>query len=277
MILKTIYLKDCFPELGKDGCNAYVEFYIPAAFGTERKDLHDKKHPCMVLCPGGGYSRTSDREAEPVALHFAAEGYRVAVVRYSCTPHCFPQQLLEVAGTMELVYEHAEEWKIDTSRIAIMGFSAGGHLAAQYSNRYDCQEVRDMFPESKGLHACVLCYPVITDSAPTHEGTIRNYVGHEPKEKNEKGCACECMVSEQTPPTFLWHTSEDASVPVRNSLLYAEALGKYQIPFEMHIYPYGHHGLSLANPVVGDLVDEKVGRVCKWVEEAKTWLKMMGV
>lgn len=277
MITERIYLKEQFPALGKDECNAYVDYYIPSAYGKEREDLRDKKHPCMVVCPGGGYNYTSDRESEPVAMHFAAEGYRVAVVRYSCAPHCFPQQLLEVAGAMELIYEHAEEWRIDTSRIAIIGFSAGGHLAAQYSNRYNCEEIRAIFPESKGVQACVLSYPVITDTTPTHGGTVRNFVGHEPIERNEKGCSCECIVSDQTPPTFLWHTSEDAAVPVRNSLLYAQALSEHKIPFEMHIYPYGSHGLSLANPVVGNYTDEKVLRVCKWLEEAKSWLKMMGV
>ena len=122
---------------------------------------------------------TSDREAESIALQFLAEGYRAAVVRYSCAPHCFPQQLREVAGAMEIIYENAEEWNIDVSRIGIIGFSAGGHLAAQYSNRYNCTEVREVFPESKPVQACILSYPVLIDDPQYwHKGSIKNFVGH---------------------------------------------------------------------------------------------------
>ena len=279
MITQRFYLKEYFPKLGENGCNAYMDAYIPSAFENAGEALATKKYPCMVVCPGGGYGMTSDREAESVALQFVAEGYRAVVVRYSCKPHVFPQHLREVAGAMELVYKNADDWNIDISRIAIIGFSAGAHLAAQYSNRYDCPEVRQLFPESKPVQASILSYPVITDDPNySHAGSIKNYLGYEPTERNEKGCANECMVSEKTPPTFLWHTVEDKTVPVQNSLLYAMALSDHKVPYEMHIYPFGEHGLSTADGVV--YAEEKapnVARTRKWVDDVKTWLKMMGI
>lgn len=279
MITQRFYLKEYFPQLGENGCNAHIDCYVPWSFKHSGEALSTKKYPCMVVCPGGAYSRTSDREAEPIAMQFVAEGYRVVVVRYSCAPHTFPQQLREVAGAMELVYTHADAWNIDVTRIAIIGCSAGAHLAAQYTNRYDCSEVRQLFPESKPVQASVLSYPVITDDPQyKHAGSIENYLGYEPTERNEKGCANECMVSAKTPPTFIWHTSEDQVVPVQNSLLYAKALSDHKVPFEMHIYPFGEHGLSTVDEVV--YMEEKpphVARAHKWVEDVKTWLKMIGV
>lgn len=279
MIAEKIYLKEYFPELGENGCDAFIETYIPMSMTEHGEAMFRKKFPCMVVCPGGGYGGTSHREAEPIAMHFVAEGYRAVVVRYSCAPHCFPQQLREVAAAMELIYKYADEWRIDVSRTAIIGFSAGAHLAAQYSNRYDCPEVRELFPESKPVQASILSYPVITDDPKyAHMGSIINYLGHEPVERNENGCACECMVSEQTPPTFIWHTVEDGCVPVQNSLLYAKELSDHKIPYEMHIYPWGEHGLSTVDGVTYlEEADAKTARARKWLEDVKTWLKMIGV
>ena len=275
MIHNRIYLKDKFPELGDNGCNAYVDCYIPAPIEI----VQNKKYPCIVICPGGGYAFTSDREAEVIAMQYLAEGYRAFVVHYSVAPHAFPQQLREVAGVMELIYQHAKEWKIDVTKVGIIGFSAGGHLAAQYSNRYDCPEVREVFPESKPVQASILSYGVLTAKPEyTHKKTIYNFVGgHTPTDVTEKGCSCELTVTEKTPPTFLWHTAADASVPVECSLFYAQALSAHKVPFELHVYPYGQHGLSIANELVyAEPVDKKTARTQRWVEDSKTWLKLMG-
>jgi acetyl esterase/lipase len=273
MLNDRIYLKEYFPELGENGCDASIDYYIPECI------FEKKKYPCMVVCPGGGYHMTSNREAEVVGMPFLAEGYRIVVVNYSVAPHHFPQMLLEVAGAMELIYKYAEEWHIDTNKISIMGFSAGGHLASQYSNRYNCPEVRALFPESKPVQASVLCYAVLSaDPRYRHSGTIKQFVGHEdPIEENELGCSCDMIVSENTPPTFLWHTFEDATVPVECSLLYAKALSAHKVPFELHVYPYGPHGLSLADETVYEnALPAKTAYVHQWIDSAKAWLKLIG-
>ena len=163
MRVEKLYLKDYFPELGKNDANAYMICYLPDSL-AEKESGTERIHPAMVICPGGGYGMVSNREAEPIALKFLEMGFSVFVVWYSVKPHFFPQQLLEVAGAMELIHANAEDWEVDCSNISIIGFSAGGHLACQYSNRYDCPEVREVFPESKGVRSAVLCYPVITQN-----------------------------------------------------------------------------------------------------------------
>lgn len=265
MKYQVISLSEKYPNLGENAC---VECYIPDLFTNADPLFNQRNWPVIVVCPGGGYMNTSDREAEPIALQFTAEHYRVFVVRYSVKPIGFPQQLREVAAVMELIHENAEAWHIDTQKIAIMGFSAGGHLAAQYSNRWNCPEVRERFPDSKKAAASILCYPVITaDPQYAHAGSIENY--------NGTGASCEELVTEQTPPTFLWHTADDAVVPVENSLLYAKALSAHKVPYELHIYPHGTHGLATADEPTIVYMDPWIEQVHSWLEEAKRWLKLV--
>lgn len=277
MIYETIHLKEHYPELGVDGCDAYVDCYIPSPVMDGNKEYGPKKHPAIIVCPGGGYGGTSRREAEVVGMHFLSEGYRVFVIYYSVKPHQFPQQIREIAGLMEIIYKNAQEWAIDTNKIGIMGFSAGGHLAAQYTNRYDCPEIRELFPESKPVQACGLCYAVLTaEKEYTHAHTMLNYIGHEPVDGADTGCACELLVSDNTPPTFLWHTAADQGVAVENSLIYARALSAHKVPFELHVYPYGQHGLATADELVYNEVTEQMAHAHQWIADMKRWLKLMG-
>ena len=270
---KIVYLKDHFPELGQEGCNAFVECYINEPI-VEMGD-NQTTCPCIVICPGGGYSVLSEREGSPIALHFASEGYCVFVLHYSVNPHSFPQQLREVAGVMELIHLNQKEWNCDISNITIMGFSAGGHLAAQYSNRYDCREIREIFPISRPVHRAVLGYPVITaDKKYTHAITRRNYLGYEPEEEENTDFSCDMLVTEKTPPTFIWHTAEDPVVPVENSLLYAKKLSQYKVPYELHIYPYGPHGMAAADKRTCVGLTEKTSHCHQWIEECKKWLRL---
>ncbi len=265
-------LNEHFSHLGGDVELTHVKCFI----NQNRETLWGKAkpYPCIVICPGGGYNGISPREADPIALHFASEGYQTFVVHYSVKPHCFPQQLRDVAAAMEIIAEHAEEWECDMNKIAIMGFSAGGHLAAQYSNRFDCPEIRKLFPDSKPVQCTVLGYPVVTaDTKVGHGETITNFVGHEIIDQNENGCSCEYLVTEKTPPTFIWHTAEDSVVNVENSLIYAKALRKHMVPFELHIYPYGEHGLTTVDDFTNPEVDEKVFLAHSWLSECKKWLK----
>ena len=274
MITEKIYLKERFSFLGEDGRNPYVDVYLP--FNLTEMHRESYKRPCMVVCPGGGYGKCSQREAEPIALKFLEDGYNVFVLYYSVAPHRFPNQLREVAATMELIYENAESWNCDTEKIGIIGFSAGGHLAAHYSTAYNCEEVREVFPESKSVNASILSYPVISIAFPEcHEGSFINLLGYKPTKQDEiEKFSCEYLVSENTPPTFLWHTAEDTCVPVKNTLKYAEALSKYKIPFEVHIYPYGCHGLATSdNQTIDNITDVHI-HAQRWISDAKKWLRL---
>ena len=275
MVTERIYLKDIFPFLGENDRNPYVDKYLP--YNMTEMHRENQKRPCMVVCPGGGYGMCSQREAEPIALKFLEDGYNVFVVYYSVAPHHFPNQLREVAATMELIYKNADNWNCDTEKIGIIGFSAGGHLAAHYSNSFDCEEVREVFPESKPVNASVLSYPVISIAFPEcHEGSFKNLLGYKPSEREEiEKFSCEYQVNENTPPAFLWHTAEDACVPVKNTLAYAEALSKYKIPFEVHIYPYGGHGMSTCDNQTSDNITDIHSYNSRWVNDAKKWLRLI--
>lgn len=273
----VLHLKDYFSFLGNDGCDPTVEMYLP--YNMVEMNRGDRKRPCMIVCPGGGYSMCSQREAEPIALQFLPDGFNVFVIRYSVAPHRFPTQLREVAALMELIYRNADEWNCDTSKIAIIGFSAGGHLAAHYSTMYDCKEVREVFPESKPVNASVLCYAVITaDPAGGHMGSFDNLLGKTERTKDEIDYfSCDRNVKQTTPPAFLWHTAEDNCVPVINSILYAKALSEKKVPFELHIYPYGCHGAATCDKHTLDNVDDKMLHNTAWIPAARKWLELIGI
>lgn len=275
MKYQTLYLQECFSVLQNLSTTAFVTAYLPD--NMTEIGQKNKKRPCLLICPGGGYAFCSQREAEPIALHFLPEGFNVFVLNYSCAPHRFPTQLCEVAAVMELLYRNAAEWHCDTTRIAIMGFSAGGHLAAHYSNAYDCEDVRAIFPESKPVQASVLCYPVITaDPQWAHLGSFDNLTGTQKRTPEEiERYSCDKQIRKQTPPAFLWHSAADTCVPVMNSLLYAQALASYSIPFELHVYPCGAHGLATCDEQTREplLPDEKYNHA--WLDCAKRWLKRL--
>lgn len=276
MKCEILHLKDYYPFLGEDNCDPTVEMYLP--FNLTEMGRQNDKRPCMIVCPGGAYAFCSQREAEPIALQFLPQGYNVFTITYSVNPHRFPTQLREVAALMELIYKNADAWNCDTEKIAIIGFSAGGHLAAHYSTMFDCKEVREVFPESKSVNASVLCYPVITaDPLHAEKGSIHNLVGKTDISPEEREYfSCEKNVKDTTPPAFIWHTAEDGLVPVMNSMLYAEALSAHKVPFELHIYPYGAHGLSTGDAQTNGNMNEKIEHVGNWLTSLEKWLKLIG-
>lgn len=264
-------LKDYFANL--EGENPVLDVYLP----DEVMNRPDFKRPSMLICPGGGYYECSPREAEPIALHFLPEGFNVFVLWYTCAPAKFPTQICQVAAAMEFIHQNANEWLCDTEKISIMGFSAGGHLAAHYSTSFDCPEVREVFPKSKSPAASVLCYPVISAvEGKCHEGSFRNLLGHYPLTDDEmKRFSLENAVKENTPPAFVWHTAEDACVPVYSSLAYANALSEYKIPFELRVFPEGYHGLSTCDAQTVDVLTPFCQYNRVWIKEVIDWLKYM--
>lgn len=272
MLYQKIHLSQKFPNLGEDGKDPVLTTYIL----NNLSEMHweNRMHPCILICPGGGYERCSEREQEPIAMPFLAAGYHVFTLNYSVVPHRYPTQLIEVAASLEVIYANCELWHCDVSHVIIMGFSAGGHLAAHYSNSYDCKEVREVFPNSKPVYASVLGYPVITTKPLYTQGSTSNLLG--PMDsivEMRNRVSCENLVTIHTPPTFIWHTAADTCVAVQNSLLYGFALAEHHIPFALRIYPDGYHGLATADSQTCDILPDTVEPVSGWIQDAIIFLK----
>ena len=238
----------------------------------------DEKRPVILMCPGGGYEMTSDREAEPMAMQFLAMGYHVAVLRYSVCPVRYPAALLQVAESVLYLKEHADEYHIDPEKIVVQGCSAGGHLAANYGIAWNSPFLTKLMgmendPEQLCVAVLLLCYPVITSGEKAHEESFRNLLGEQYEEKKEE-LSLENQVTPDTPPTFLWHTATDETVPVENSLYFFQACLQQGVSAELHIYPVGGHGLSLANEETCRANGIGVQKECQsWIGLAQTWLE----
>lgn len=255
---------------GKDVC---LETYI---LGDVMDGARNRKTPLVLICPGGGYAMTSNREAEPIALQFNSMGYQAAVLRYSCPPAVYPTALCEVAQSVKLIREHAEDWNVDAEKIIVMGFSAGGHLAASYGVFWNELWLTEKMQCDKQLlkpNGLVLCYPVISSKEEiAHQDSIKNLLGESYPEMKEQ-VSLEDKVGKHTPKTFLWHTFTDPVVPFWNSFRFAEALGKAGVPMEYHLYPQGGHGLSLANEQTANEEGKGVEKVCQsWVPLLRSWM-----
>ncbi len=240
-----------------------------------------RERPLVLLCPGGGYSYTSDREAQPIALQFLAMGYHVAVLRYSCAPARYPTALLELAASVRLIREHAAQWHVDPDKLVVQGCSAGGHLAASYAMFWNQNWLREKagVPETDAWllrpNGLLLCYPVITSGEFAHRGSFDNLIGDQPeKDRLLRLLSLENQVGSHVPPVFVWHTYEDQAVPVENSLLLVSALRRAGIPTEFHMYPRGGHGLALATALTQTSDGGAVQPECAgWIELAHTWLE----
>lgn len=227
----------------------------------------------ILICPGGGYAGTSEREGEPIAFRFAAAGYHTFVLYYSVAPDKHPMPLRDVTRAMCIIRDNAKKWGINENKIAVMGFSAGAHLAGSLATLWNEEYLSDvpgMKPGKNRPNAAVLCYPVITGGEFREEGSFKNLTCGD--EKLAEEMSLEKRVSADTPPTFLWHTVSDEIVPVENSLLFANALRKNNVPFEMHIYPEGPHGLATsdAETCQEDLCD---AHVATWMDLCAQWLE----
>lgn len=258
--------------------NALIELWpegAPYATGVGDEDrpalttylVEDSKGAVIVL-PGGGYGMRADHEGHPIALWLNGIGISAFVLRYRVAPYSHPSPLLDAQRAIRYVRLHAAEWGIDERKIGILGFSAGGHLASTAATQFDegDQEAADPIERmSSRPDAAILCYPVITMHSPyTHEGSRENLLGPNPDEAMVARMSSETRVTPNTPPTFIWHTSDDEAVPVENALLFAAALRRAGVPFDLHVYEKGHHGLGLA---------EGNDHVGTWSTVCGHWLK----
>ena len=263
---------DLYKYFGKprseNGCG-YLVTYVHGPMEAKPNRLR----PAMLVIGGGGYSYVSQREKEPIAFTFLAKGYNAFVLEYSCAPVVHPAQLNE--GLMAMVYirENAAKLGVIADRVAAIGFSAGGHLCAMLANLFDSDAAKKLLGDKISLarpDAVVLSYPVISSGEKAHKGSFDNICGND--EELRASLSLENRVKENSSPAFIWATANDACVPSENSLYYALACKKHGVPFELHVFENGQHGLSLANEEVFT-VNEPVQI---WVEMALVWLKNRG-
>ena len=230
--------------------------------------------PLIIISPGGGYHFTSDREAEPIAIRFNAMGFHAMVLRYT-TPSRFPVPVLQLVSAIRYAREHADECGVDTDKIILCGFSAGGHLTAWAGNHWNHDYVREVLRSDKELlrpNGMILSYPVITSGIFAHEDSFLQLLQEQYEEKKEF-MSMEKQVNRDTPPAFLWHTVKDDAVPAENSMLMASALRKQNISFELHLYPNGCHGLALANEETRFSDGGGIQEECQnWIHLAGTWI-----
>ncbi|MEQ1603264.1 MAG: alpha/beta hydrolase [Pyrinomonadaceae bacterium] len=226
----------------------------------------------VLVLPGGGYTRLSDvKEGSDVAKWLNSLGISAFVLKYRLGPrYNQPNPLLDAARAMRTIRHRATEWGVDTKRVAILGFSAGGHLASTMGTKYDegKADAKDEIERvSSRPDAMILLYPVITMGEFTHAGSKKYLLGENSTPELIKLYSNELQVTKDTPPTFIFHTMTDATVPVENAMLFASALRKNGVPFEFHLYEQGPHGVGLAptNPYLAS-----------WAARCADWLVLRG-
>ncbi|HBN82863.1 MAG TPA: alpha/beta hydrolase [Clostridiales bacterium] len=227
-------------------------------------------HSAVLVCPGGGYHAKAYHEGPPIAGWLNSIGISAFVLDYRVAPNRYPYPQMDAVRAMQILRRQSDELGIYKDKIGILGFSAGGHLAAFLSihNRMDKLTLED---ETGGISYrpdfSILCYPVISSGPYGHVGSMKNLLGVNPDQDLVKLCSLEDHVNSDTPPTFLWHTAEDAGVPVENTLLLASSLSKHKIPFECHIFQKGRHGLG---------IKYEVPETRQWMSLCEKWLIQNG-
>lgn len=253
----------------------------PGALGKEPKDIPtltpylapkaQATGAAMVVCPGGGYGALAPHEGHDFALFLNQHGVHAFVLKYrlGSAGYRHPAMLQDVQRAIRLVRARAAEWGVDAQRVGVMGSSAGGHLASTVLTHFDRGQPAAEDPverESCRPDLGILCYPVISMGPLTHAGSKHNLLGPQPDPELVKLLSNELQVTAETPPCFLWHTAEDPVVKVENALEFAAALSRHKVPFALHVYEKGAHGLGLADK-------PPFTRPHPWAQELVRWLQ----
>lgn len=257
----------------------------PGALGQQDKDIPTltpylpdpakATGAVIVICPGGGYGGLAPHEGADYARFLNEYGVAGFVLKYRLGSGGYrhPVMLQDAARAVRLVRDRAGEWKLDPHRIGIMGSSAGGHLASTLVTHFDAgkPDAADLVErQSSRPDLGILCYAVITLGQFTHQGSKQNLLGKDPSPELVRELSNELQVTKDTPPCFVWHTYEDSGVPVENSLQFAEALRRAGVPFDLHIYQKGPHGLGLGTR------DWNPGKRHPWTRDCIFWLQAQG-
>ncbi len=229
--------------------------------------------PAILICPGGGYGMVSKREGLPVATHFLARGFIPFILTYSVgEEYCYPQQLTEVAASIDYIRKNAKEFGVDENKIYLIGFSAGGHLVANIGVEYP-----DFTEYNAKPNGVCLCYPVISAeygiSGSTYDNLLRKY-SNEEKEVLLKKLSFNHRDLSKFPPCFIWTTTNDDCVKAQNSIAFAYALAEAGVNCEFHMYPNGRHGLSVANNIVNG-EEDYLAKVSTWIDLCVDFLKSL--
>ena len=263
-------------DIAADGAQNQVRLCTYIMDASEELSVKDR--PLILVCPGGGYCMTSDREADAVAVQFNAMGFHSAVLRYSVAPAEYPEALLEVGSSLAHIRKNARKWHVDKDKIILVGFSAGGHLVCSYCCFWKESFVSDKLGvdrEELRPNGMILGYPVITSGEFAHYESIENLLGTKASDKDLWAkMSLEHQISGSVPRTFVWHTYEDNTVPVQNTMLLVDALVRENIPVECHIFEKGGHGLSMADWYTVDKDGFGMEESCQsWIGLARNWLR----
>lgn len=235
-----------------DEANYYTKMYID-----------DEKRDLIIMFPGGGYNHTSPREAEPIALKFNAIGYNVVVFHYREKLDFYPEIYTKISKEIEALRKEK-----NIANVFLHGYSAGGHLALELALHQDLYKIGSI----KGL---ILGYPVVSSKPGIlHEGSFANLLGPNDSKELRTRLSEELEVNEKAPNLFLWTTATDNAVPAQNSLLLLEAYQKYNIKYECHIFPMGHHGLGLATKETARDENDIIPYVSTWFKMLENWLEL---
>lgn len=289
--------------LWNDGSKAFIEKYF---LDNSIEYRYNEKRAVVVICPGGGYISTSDREAEPVALKFLAKGIHAIILRYTTyydqlpeniaqkpvgnPKSAYPNPLFDLARTLQLIHEKADDWFIDTNKIILCGFSAGAHLVASLGTEWDGDLLKKKLNcDSKILKPSGLIlgygaydFSLFSEaSRQTEDLRVKIFVDlinratfgtESPSLSQYDAISPLRKITDKTPPCFLWHTANDTVANVDNSLRFAKELSKSGVPFELHIFQSGQHGLSTSDQTLSLNKQDYEESVSIWLELCFVWL-----
>lgn len=259
--------------LSEEDNQVYLEAYIADKTSNYTRNA-------ILVIPGGGYGYVcSDREGEPIALAFIAQGYNAFVLHYSVartSKKTFPSQLIEASKAMKHIKDNSEEYGIDKEKVFACGFSAGGHLCGSLGTMWHKKEIYDAVDMPYGYNkpaGVMLIYPVTTVFS--HTSSFEKLLGKSYSPSEEFDCCdLEKNVDEKTVPAYLLHTFNDQIVDVRGTICLAKAYADNNIPFELHIYPDAPHGLALGNEITAGSCEKwKNSAFSNWIENAALWAK----